>query len=203
MPQRDSRLERGGEQEGVASSPWEASEREGTGTAACLGMSQFVVTRCATACGGTGVCGARCCGAASSEDDRAGTDVACSFPPTHPSTCVCVRGVARRDARPWGGRTCATAGGGCYLVLPPVTPDAITLHRLPLPSARRSGSGCSLDARPIRSPLDCSVARLARGRSGAVWLVRRSAALPKPRADYDRGRPQKRLVKHPIRVYIS
>ena len=36
--------------------------------------------------------GARCCGAASSEDDRAGTDVACSFPPTLPSTCVCVRG---------------------------------------------------------------------------------------------------------------
>ena len=38
----------------------------------------------------------------------------------------------------------------------------------------------------------------ARGRSGAVWLVRRSAALPKPRADYDRGRPQKRLVMNPI-----
>ena len=74
MPQRDGRLERGGEHEGVASSPWEASEREGTGTAACLGMSQFVVTRCVFACSGTGACGARCCGAASSEDDRAGTE---------------------------------------------------------------------------------------------------------------------------------
>ena len=49
-----------------------------------------------------------------------------------------------------------------------------------------------------------SVAQPARGRSaGAVSLVRRSAALPKPCANYDRGRPQKRLVKHPIRVYIS
>ena len=101
------------------SSPWEASEREGTGTAACLGMSQFVVTRCVLARSGTGACGARCCGAASSEDDRAGTERGVLFPahpPRHPGGLVATRG------RGAGARARRQVVGAirCSRLLPPM-----------------------------------------------------------------------------------